>query len=153
MVYERNMKITIWACWFQNKLVYEIALLVVIYRFLRFWYFILQKAGYVLFLSFWFYKRYIFVINPCDPYWWFVGAESCIKVCFGSFGSIQANLWSITLLVYISYCHYFCCLAACCLYFFYKKDIISSFLKKVENGFKMFKHKSIKPWTSFNKFN
>ena len=35
IVYERNMEITIWACWFQNKLVYVIAL-VVIYTFLRF---------------------------------------------------------------------------------------------------------------------
>ena len=27
----------------------------------------------------------IFVINPCGPYSKFVGAESCVEICFGSF--------------------------------------------------------------------
>ena len=33
------------------------------------------------FFPFGFIKIIIFVINPCDPYLRFVGAESCAKVC------------------------------------------------------------------------
>ena len=60
IAYEKNMGITLWVWWFQNKLFYVMAVLSVIYVFLRFDLirFDLQKAAYVLFPSFWFYKRY-----------------------------------------------------------------------------------------------
>ena len=50
------------------------------------------KGCLFCFLLFGFVNVIIFVINPCDPYLRFVGAGSCVKVCFGSFGSIYTNL-------------------------------------------------------------
>ena len=48
------------------------------------------------FPSFDFINVIIFPINPCGPHSRFVEAESCVKVCFGSFGSARTNLRSIT---------------------------------------------------------
>ena len=62
--------------------------------FLRFGF--VKKKVYVLFLPFGFINVIIFVINLCDPYSRFVGADSCVKVCFGAFGLIRTNLWLIT---------------------------------------------------------
>ena len=36
-----------------------------------------------------------FVIDPCGSYSRFIGAESCVKVCFGFYGSECTNLQSI----------------------------------------------------------
>ena len=65
--------------------------------------------------SFYFYKCYFFVINPCGPYSRLAGAESCVKVSFGSFGSIRTNLRSIIYLVCQKYCYCFRCLVVCCI--------------------------------------
>ena len=89
----------------------------------------LSKAAYAVFLSFWFYKRYYFVINPCGSY------SRCVKFSFVSFGSIRTKLRQ-------SYCYYFYCLVVC-FYHFYKKDSLVGFF--FLNGFKMATTKSEKP--------
>ena len=48
------------------------------------------------FLPFGFIHVIVFVINPCEPYARFIGVESCVKVCFESFGPILTNLQSIS---------------------------------------------------------
>ena len=68
--------------------------------------------------TFGFINVIIFVVNQCGPYSRFVGAESCLKILGGSFGSIHTNLQSITYMVCQSYFYYFCCSIVCCLYFF-----------------------------------
>ena len=123
MVYERNMKITIWACWFQNKMIALYSSLFIRSCAFKIWY--CRKQDMYCFFPFGLINVIISAFNPCDPYSRFVGAESCIKVCFRSFGSIHTNLWSSTYLARRSCCHYFFCLAVCCLHFFYKNDIVS----------------------------
>ena len=56
----------------------------------------LWMAPMYCFLPSGFIKVIIFVINLCGPYSRFVRAESFVKVCFGSFGSIPTDLSSIT---------------------------------------------------------
>ena len=121
MIYENNMEITIWVCSCQNKPVYVIALTTrshaYVLALLRFY---IVKSSKCIVFFFWFYK--IFFINLCSPYSRFDGAWSCVKVRFGSFGSMRFNLRWDTYLVLQSYCYYLCCLIASCLYFFQKKN-------------------------------
>ena len=90
MVYERNMKITIWACWFQNKMIALYSSLFIRSCAFKIWY--CRKQAMYCFFPFGFINVIISAFNPCDPDSRFVGAESCKKVCFRSFGSIHTNL-------------------------------------------------------------
>ena len=56
----------------------------------------LWMAPMYCFLPSGFIKVIIFVINLCGRYSRFVRAESFLKVCFGSFGSIPTDSSSVT---------------------------------------------------------
>ena len=70
MVHKKNMKIAVWVCWWQNKLMYGIALLVHIYiRYCTFEISYRKKSVYVFLIIFFIFVSpccFIDVIISCD---------------------------------------------------------------------------------------
>ena len=133
MVYERNMKITTWACWYQNKLIALYSSLFIRSCAFKIWYF--RKQDMYCFFYFWFYIRYYFCLQSMWPLfkvrWSRVMHKSLLWIIWINTYKLMINY----VLSLPSCCHYFCCLAVCCLHFFYKNDIVS-FLKKLTTGLK-----------------
>ena len=88
MVHEKNVKVLLWVCWWKNKLMYGIELLLhfyTVFLFLRFH--IVKRQDMCFYLHSFLFRSlpcsYLYplpylllpVINLCNSYWKFAGAE------------------------------------------------------------------------------